>query len=84
MSRISQREARRLRKRVAELERMDSQRRVSWAQDWPGGVHIGTEENVSEKVRSSVQTARRLGHAVVVKQEDQTPRLHFYALVDTE
>ena len=40
MAKISQREARQLRKRVAELERQISNQRHAWAAEWPGGVHL--------------------------------------------
>ena len=42
MAHISQREARRLLKRVTELERKESTRANAWVSDWPGGVHIAT------------------------------------------
>jgi hypothetical protein len=77
MSKISQREARRLKKRVDELEReIDGQRR-NWSNDWPGGVHIATAEN--EKANAEkIQVARKLGHAVVAT--DAGDRIEFRAL----
>ncbi|MCC7126435.1 MAG: hypothetical protein IT178_16415 [Acidobacteria bacterium] len=39
---ISQREAHRLRKRVAELERLIDEQHRDWSRDWPGGTHILT------------------------------------------
>lgn len=65
MSKISQREARQLRKRVAELEREQDRQRNAWATEWPGGVHIRTV-TVDEAAREAVRVSRLLGHAVVV------------------
>lgn len=81
MKRISQREARRLRKRVAELEDLENQRRRTWIQEWPGGVNIisATYANGTEQVPVAIRTARKLGHAVVVLGDD-TGNLRFVAL----
>ena len=78
MNHISQREARRLRKRVAELEQADAGRRNRWAADYPGGVNIDTIA-VTETEWHVVQTARLLGHAVVVMCGD-CPQLRVYGL----
>lgn len=63
--RISQREARRLRKRVDELERILSAQRYSWAAEWPSGVQLDSVQ-VQNNEWHIVTTARKLGHAVVV------------------
>lgn len=75
---ISQREARRLRKRVADLERADSARRERWTQNYPGGTNIDTL-TVSEVEWFIVRTARMLGHACVVIPGNM-PQLLVYAL----
>lgn len=77
MAAISQREARRLRKRVEELERQIRLRNNAWATEYPGGVHIATVVG-SDTVATAVLTARKLRHAVVVTNEGTT--LRFYAL----
>ena len=41
---ISQREARKLQKRVRELEEAESLRRANWRSEWPGGVNVDTIE----------------------------------------
>lgn len=71
MSRVSQREARRLRKRVAELEQEESRRRRAWASDYPGGVQITSTkwESAGSTVPTAISTARKLGHAVVAITE---------------
>lgn len=76
---ISQREARRLRKRVEELERERDQQRNAWATDYFGGTHIATldVENLTAEL-SAINTARRLRHAVVVTTDG--PRIRFHAL----
>ena len=61
---ISQREARRLRKRVVELEQQASARLYRWAQEWPGGVAIGSEI-LDPKTHTAIVTVRTLRHAVV-------------------
>jgi hypothetical protein len=42
MKTISQREARRLRKRVQELENQERLRRSRWSSEYPGGTNITT------------------------------------------
>jgi hypothetical protein len=78
MSKISQREAQRLRRRVQELERAEKDRRSRWATDYPGGVHIDTIK-VSDAEWHIVNTARLLGHAAVVVPGDM-PQLRVYGL----
>lgn len=76
--RISQREARRLRKRLGELERAELQRRNAWANGWPGGVHLGATLP-SDELRGAIKTARKLRHAVVATVTDNG-MVQFYAL----
>ena len=78
MATISQREARRLRKRVAELEARETGRNRRWATDYPGGVCIATF-NVSSPGWHIVRTAKVLGHAVVVVPGDENA-LRLYAI----
>lgn len=79
MSRISQREARRLRKRVDELElTIDAQRR-EWSSSYPGGIHIGNITPTCADPKIQIATARRLGHTVVVVNDGQG-LLMLYAL----
>jgi hypothetical protein len=75
--RISQREARRLRKRVEELERHFDAQRHAWSGDWPGGVNICTAnfENLPSHL-ASINTARLLGHAVVAVVSGNSVRFH--------
>ncbi len=76
---ISQREARRLRKRVDALESADRVRRNRWAATYPGGTHIATMAAVDlPKSLSAVETARNLQHAVVVTTDGNN--VLFYAL----
>lgn len=72
---ISQREARRLRKRVAELEEADRVRRSAWHSDWPGGVHL-TGFVAHSDIVAQVKTARKLGHAVVVTNTGDNLQLY--------
>lgn len=74
MAKISQREARNLKKRVAELEAKFRDQLNNWSGEWPGGAHIGTIE-VTAAHFNIAKTARALGHAVVVVPVE-FPKLH--------
>ena len=78
MSKISQREARRLRKRVSELERAEESRRNVWVNEYPGGAHIGTINCASLTADVMVKVARQCGHAVVAV--NGTNEIRLYAL----
>jgi len=68
---ISQREAKRLRARVRELERQEDLRRRSWVYDWPGGFKIVQYKlDAWHPVPTAIRTARKLQHAVVVTASD--------------
>lgn len=78
---ISQREARQLRKRVAELEQAEERRRRMWSHDYPGGTNITTLVLGGPHFQlQALQTARLLGHAVVAIQDDDLKTVRFYAL----
>lgn len=80
MSKISQREARRLRKRVDELEEIIQKQHRSWSSSYPGGTHIATQPYNAETdfLPAIVKVSRQLGHAVVVVNDG--PKLMFYGL----
>lgn len=79
MAAISQREARRLRKRVQELEELLTRERRTWGAEYPGGVNIASAAYGKDTtVNAAVMTARKLGHAVVCVADDASVR--FYAL----
>lgn len=75
---ISQREARRLKRRVEQLERAECDRRSAYVSEWPGGVNIDSF-SVDAASFAKIETARKLSHAVVVTT-DHTSQLRFYAL----
>ena len=76
---ISQREARRLKKRVQELECMLQRERSVWGAEYPGGVHVASAGYGKDStVNMAVMTARKLKHAVVAIADDTVIR--FYAL----
>ena len=75
---ISQREARRLRKRVAELENREAIRNRRWGSEYPGGIHLDTVE-VRPVEYVVVTTARKLGHACVVVP-DKVNYLRIYGM----
>lgn len=74
---ISQREARRLRKRVAELEAMERRRRNAWNAEYPGGTHIGSFK-FDERTDEAFRVAMLLGHALVIggRNDDGTRRIY--------
>lgn len=80
MSKISQREARRLRKRIAELEKQERDRGNAWCQDWPNGIRIGEVALSAEsQLTGAILTARKLNHAVVASCNEQG-RVTFHAM----
>jgi hypothetical protein len=69
MKKISQREARQLRKRVEELEKRNEQNASAWAREYIGGVNIATVVT-SDVSHAICRTARKLGHAIVAIPSD--------------
>ena len=75
---ISQREARRLRKRVDELER-EMEALISRYEGAYPGLHIGSVDcTPTTHIPSQIKTARNLGHPVCCAVDGQT--IKFYAL----
>lgn len=76
---ISQREARRLRRRVQQLETAEIKRRSAWSSEYPGGVNICNILYSQDDFHAvAIRTARKLGHAVVVVE--RSGELNFMAL----
>ena len=76
---ISQREARRLRKRVAQLEEIERRRQESWSREWFGGTEIaGIQMEANAPATAAIRTARTLRHYVVAVPDG--PVLRFYAV----
>lgn len=81
--RISQREARDLRKRVLELEREKARRACAYASDYPGGVNIGSIAWADPTATvARLFTARQLGHGVIALPSPDFRTINFYALKD--
>lgn len=74
---ISQREAYALKRRVAELEAAEDNRRNAWIRDYPGGTRIHSMGANGTDI-AIVRTARKLGHAVVCNEVNGV--LNLYAL----
>lgn len=71
MAPISQREARRLWKRVGQLEGQIKAQRSHWGADYPGGVEITSAKwEALDAVPIAIRTARKLNHAVVCIAND--------------
>lgn len=77
---ISQTEARRLKRRVEELESAERNRRARYGSEYPGGVNIATYHGMddSDRLVVAAKTARMCGHAVIVVADQHF--LRFYAL----
>ncbi len=75
---ISQREARRLKKRADQLEHQINVLRKCWAKD-PGGVYIGSIKMQRDALVGRIEGARFLRHAVVIT-EIGDGNLNIYAL----
>ncbi len=76
---ISQREARRLRKRVEELEQQEKYRRNRWASDWHGlWVNI-LSVNLDAAAYATIKTARILQHAVICLPDGNGTTVRLYA-----
>lgn len=79
MAKISQAEARRLRKRVRELEQWRENLIVTWRHEYPDGVFVGIVDCTdATHTPTAVQTARRCGMPVIATNEGQ--RIKFFAV----
>ena len=76
---ITQTEARRLKKRVKELEDILEGQRRKWVLDYPGGVCLGSLPRPNDWLCGRIENARLRGHAVVVT-ENNDGELRFFAL----
>jgi hypothetical protein len=74
---ISQLEARRLRRRVRELEAEQQAQRCTWKLEWPSAKII-RRYAVDDITWTAINTARALNHAVVVVP-DSGNQLAFFA-----
>lgn len=78
---ISQREARRLQKRVYELEKQEYDRNNAWCADWPNGANIGSCQLVTDsRLVGAIHTSRLLNHAVVASVNQVTGLVNFHAI----
>lgn len=77
-NKISQREARRLQKRVRELLEREAGRARIWNKDYPGGVHICTEPRTTEQGQACLLTSAKLGYYVIAKLDGD--QILFYAV----
>ena len=75
---ISQTEARRLRKRVHDLEQQIDTITSSYGREYPGTWVASI--NAQETTVAKLDTARRLGHALVARLDGQ--QVLFYAVKD--
>lgn len=81
---ISQREARKLKRRVEDLECMIQRQRSTYVASYPGGVHLGVITSMmDDNTMAGVYTAQRLGHAVVATA-DGAHKFNLYAIPHPE
>jgi hypothetical protein len=76
---ISQREARRLKKRVVELEEQKRHLYRNWGSEYPDGQILDTIE-VSEVEWFICRTATKLGHPLVVRPDSSERKLLIYGM----
>lgn len=77
---ISQRDARKWKRRAEDLEALIQRQRSAYATSYPGGTHLGhVFWDSANHVASAVHTAQRLGHAVVAVADGQL-KFNLYAL----
>ena len=74
---VSQREARRLRKRVHELEKELRATWDEWRPVWRPGIIIAVEPNATVEARAAITTARKLQHRVIAAVDGEN--IVFYA-----
>ena len=80
---ISQREALRLRKRVAELEEAERVRVAYYRQEYPGGVHLVTVDlSTLHEDRGRLQAGAKLGAALVAQNDGA--RLNVFAVLPSK
>lgn len=78
VKKIGQREARRLRKRVDDLEEQRKNERAAWARSYPGGKNLGEMTLAADWFRGRLEAAQILEHPIVVVMEGA--KCKFYAL----
>lgn len=78
-TKISQREARRLRAQVRELLLERETRGNAWMRTFPGGVEVCRISN-TPSVASLVRLARKLGHYVVCTVDGDDSTIIFHAV----
>jgi len=78
MAKISQREARRLKTRVRELEALHAQQRRRWGCENPGGVELGYVALSRDWFMGRIEAARMLGHAIIITEKEN--KIYFYAV----
>ena len=75
---ISQREARRLKARVRQLETERTEQRNKWIRDYPGGIPLGNITRERDWLSGRIEAARLLNHPVVVTEGEG--KLYFFAV----
>lgn len=78
---ISQREARRLRNRVRELEQEKEQRASRYRSDYPGGVYLVGKVSLPDYCGGIVEGATRAGMALVAKWDNHDRHLTIYGII---
>jgi hypothetical protein len=78
---ISQAEARRLRRKVQALEDREQARMNPWRSDYPDGVHLCTTSYATEREDlACMMTARKLACAVVAVPDSTRNEVRFYGV----
>ncbi len=78
---ISQREARRLKKRVQQLENEQAARINRWRTDYPGGVYLLTLTSLHDTANGKLAAAALFDAALVGRWDDSAKQLRVYAVL---
>lgn len=76
MKKYTQSEARRLAKQVDGLISILNQQKNNWTSEWPEGIKITEMPIGDQRMLGAIETARKLGHAVVVTVYGQMLMFH--------
>lgn len=79
MKKISQREARRLRKRVQELEATRNRELDAWKREYPGGRHCATFTTTPE-LQGRFWAFQSMQHVLVARYDHGDRQLYVYAI----
>ena len=79
-TKISQREARRLKRLVMDYAQRDRRNAYVYSSDYVGGVCLGSCSRDPDWLDGAIKAARQLGRPVIVTQSSDMKTLYFHAV----